>query len=384
MVVRELVLWSMLSMRAILHIGRQKTGSSAIQEALFQGREKLADEGVLYPTPPKGWTHHNIVVVNMLRPGKEPRYLLDKAERDELVKINETFWEQVSDEVSSRNPEVLVISAESLFRNFNESALSDLKERVKSLGANELKIVGYVRRHSDHFASATIQKLKARFHVPKPSVGECRPILQKYMSVFGREYMDIAAFSRASLYGQDIVADFLSRSVQDHEKLANTLELGRSDVNVGLSAEAAEIIRKYRGAFDADKEDRHTRRSADLRRALERIEKNSETKNKPRLRQSIRQWLDYSTTDLCWLRQEFDVAFPGYEYGKAGSLEGEAPPDASCVEDIYEYDKTEEIELLRALKEAEWASNEIEAKWTDETLSACLQEVRADQRVVQR
>lgn len=49
-------------MRIILHIGTGKTGTSSIQESLFRAREKLLENGILYPDIP-GFTNQNFLAM---------------------------------------------------------------------------------------------------------------------------------------------------------------------------------------------------------------------------------------------------------------------------------------------------------------------------------
>ena len=68
-------------MRVILHIGVHKTGTSAIQYALYQNADKLLEQGIFYQAAPKYRNHHPLAWYfdtrnsNIAR-GKESLYAL--------------------------------------------------------------------------------------------------------------------------------------------------------------------------------------------------------------------------------------------------------------------------------------------------------------------
>jgi hypothetical protein len=129
----------------LLHIGPQKTGSTAIQEAMHTAREELAVKGVFYPGPARrpieaGWAGLG-QGAPLGRP--EPRIEL---------------WHQVVGQVTGTPLPRAVLSNEDLSRGNDEA----VERIVRDLGAERLHVVYVARRYDKLLPSHWQERLKAR------------------------------------------------------------------------------------------------------------------------------------------------------------------------------------------------------------------------------
>ncbi len=369
-------------MKCVLHIGMPKTGSTSIQHYLAGKRDKLAEAGIVYPRSPGGWVHHGIMTSGMVEPGKEPRYLLSRAESADLKEMKDQFWAGVREQVDSGNASSIVLSSESLFRSFPVEKLEQLKSRLEGFGVRDIRVIAYVRRPSDYFASLVIQKWKASSQFPPLRVPRYTQVLTAYQSVFGFYNMEVVGFSARGLQGLDVVDDFVKRldgsvacDLALPQGLGGHLGWYRMPRNIGLSAESGELLRQWRAAFHLSEEDRHAKESAALRKMLEGAEEKVGCK-KPKLKPEIREWLDYSSREVLWLKDEYGVEFGEYDYSRAGELEGVAEPEVDAVDGLFEYDRFRELGIFCALHEIAGSQHPKIAEWADKRRKDILGECR--------
>jgi hypothetical protein len=82
-------------MRAILHAGTHKTGTTSIQISLNHNRAWLHERGYVYPKPREGWHNHNYLaqeVALAARGDFDFRSRLEPASRNTLILSAEEFW----------------------------------------------------------------------------------------------------------------------------------------------------------------------------------------------------------------------------------------------------------------------------------------------------
>ncbi|MFM7182325.1 MAG: hypothetical protein ACKO2G_12790 [Verrucomicrobiales bacterium] len=209
-----------------LHVGHDKTGSTAIQSAMDTHRESLLAEGYLYPNgrwhAPLGSYFHD-------EPEKYDGNPL--ASREEIRRLDAEWMKRLLVELDSTSARHVVFSYEGFF-NLPESTWRRIREFFLRHTA-QIRIVGYCRRPEDYAISAISQQIKSG-RIPwgryTGKLAELRlatasrasdwrlglPIvfyknnLPKMQRIFGKENMVIRKFGRDELTGGDVVADFLS------------------------------------------------------------------------------------------------------------------------------------------------------------------------------
>ena len=202
-----------MSETIFLHIGANKTGSSAIQSFFNLNRDVLAKQGVLYPLAGcVGEAHYGLSTLLGFVHGKhQPIDLMSKP----LVEIAQSL----KNEILSCNAESVVISSESF-------VLPKSVETVRSFFSDyDVKVVVYVRRHDKWLPSSYNQAVRmvvnppwgrgfksyVNFHKkmgPCPSRGDYRLLLERWAKVFGKDNMIIRPYERQQNQ-PNIFSDFM-------------------------------------------------------------------------------------------------------------------------------------------------------------------------------
>lgn len=129
----------------LLHIGPQKTGSTAIQQAMHGAREQLAERGVLYPGPQFRPLEAGWAVLGAGAPVGRPAPRL------------ESWHRLVSDVRSTALPRACVSNED--FARADDAAVERI---VTGLGADRLHVVFVARRLDQLLPSQWQERLKAR------------------------------------------------------------------------------------------------------------------------------------------------------------------------------------------------------------------------------
>jgi hypothetical protein len=176
-------------MKFILHIGRHKTGTSALQLFLSKNRGVLKGSGVIYPDFGHPRTHHNLAF--MIRDGGIER-------ATELISEVTTGCDTV------------IISSE-VFSKFNDPTMV-----AGVMRPGETRVVLYVRDYVSLLASwyqQNIQSSKRALsfedYVTVQNVSHL-PIIQMWEKVYGKENLEIRVYDRERLIEGDIRHDFLT------------------------------------------------------------------------------------------------------------------------------------------------------------------------------
>lgn len=127
----------------LVHIGPYKTGSTAIQAAMHQRRDQLAEHGVLYPGPDQ----------RQMRPAWG---LLGRTPRGRGTP-NVKYWEGLVDEVRASDARRVCISVEEL----GTAGPGHIERLVRDLGADKVHVVAVVRRLDRLMPSAWQERVKS-------------------------------------------------------------------------------------------------------------------------------------------------------------------------------------------------------------------------------
>lgn len=136
-------------MRAILHLGTYKTGSSSIQNLMFDNRSWLQSHGILYPEvgllkDRKIGFRHTGLIFNFL---KSPRQVLP---------------ESLANEIAASRCDTLVFSSEAWSNPRHLSHLVQFASMLENIGVTQLSAVISFRNVSDyaqsHFREFTVNQ----------------------------------------------------------------------------------------------------------------------------------------------------------------------------------------------------------------------------------
>ncbi|WP_444893482.1 hypothetical protein ACJJIE_02850 [Microbulbifer sp. TRSA001] len=124
-------------MKIYVHIGSDKTGSTAIQATLSQNRAALRAQGIEYPQFQKQGNHHECLFQE-LRSGKKGE-----------------CWLKL-DRIISSKPKYLILSSEA-FCTLKTPEIALLK---KWLNYSDTRVIAYIRRADEYLESGIMQRLK--------------------------------------------------------------------------------------------------------------------------------------------------------------------------------------------------------------------------------
>lgn len=192
-----------------LHIGANKTGTSAIQKYCNTHREALATVGLLYPQAGcSGEAHYRLsdaLGFSHVKLGSEDKKALQ-----------EEIWSKLIAETEGRALEALILSSENFTLNGDPITVK------RYFSGFDVRIVVYLRRHDSWWPSAFNQAVR---HVvqPKwgwgvqeyvkwqqrhtPRYGDWRYLVDRWAAVFGKESIIVRPYEQQQNQ-PNIVADF--------------------------------------------------------------------------------------------------------------------------------------------------------------------------------
>ena len=230
-------------MKLILHIGTQKTGTTALQQFLYANREPLAACGFHYATPPHGLREANFVG-NALNVGK--------------CRVVNTFLTKHMELARRRGADTVLVSAENFYAMSvldamqrrevcanaveRDRALIETLQSLMPEGIATTQIVCYFRR-PDRYAESLYSQHVKRGIIFAGTFDEFLPIVKpalfynKYMrawsDVFGRKNCIVRLYEPVRA---DIVSDFVRNVVciENIDQLADSQNRGNERVGRDL------------------------------------------------------------------------------------------------------------------------------------------------------
>lgn len=228
-----------------LHIGTNKTGTSAIQQLLNRKREELKEFGLLYPAAGcRGEAHYGL--------------------SDSLGFVHGPPADTAGEKLSLRQAlekEVRFSQARSVVFSSENFVLRRAIQPVFDFFAPyEVRVIVYLRRHDGWWESAYCQAVKMVADPPwgrnleayiryqkrkNPKYGDYRDLLDRWAQVFGKERIVVRPYERQQNQ-PDIAADFL-RAIGEG-RLAESFGLRSERVNESTSFEALNLVDTYQRA----------------------------------------------------------------------------------------------------------------------------------------
>ena len=202
--------------KIILHIGYNKTGTTAIQNSFFYNRKSLKKNGLFYPNKCRGKrkspAHHALPESLLFQIGKPLPHFVNKKI---YIKYQvDHYWNVLKQEVSKSNCPFAFISSEAFSRlRGHPEQMEFIKNQLNSY---DIKVLVYLRNQPDYFASAYNQAVKRGYETR--TVNELMQFgwmnidyfieLEQWASVFGPENIIVRIFDKKKMQG-GVVADIL-------------------------------------------------------------------------------------------------------------------------------------------------------------------------------
>jgi hypothetical protein len=183
-----------------LHIGRHKTGTTAIQTFLNANRGVLRDLGFLYPVPQAHtYAHHDVVfALDHQHTGRRP-----VTPSEDIGIADLSLFRQSLDHAPN-----VIVSSEG-FQNLDPHWVSAV------FPPGETTIVVYLREQLDYLLSSYAEQIQSAAIVDTFEDYACswhvdyEAFLAKWADVFGIEHIRPRVYDREQLTGKDVIRDFL-------------------------------------------------------------------------------------------------------------------------------------------------------------------------------
>ena len=184
-------------MRYIVHVGRHKTGTTALQRSLAAASAELMQHGVLYPETGRcPFGHHDLA-----DPIAE---LVSESSAAPLLY-------ELRDEIDSKKPNSVLVSSEAL-----QGVAPDRLAAV--FPPKETTVVLYIREQVDYLISGYAQRVQAtdlcvtfeEYADQHRNAVNYLPWLRRFERAFGRANMVVRVYDRDLLVGGSTLTDFVS------------------------------------------------------------------------------------------------------------------------------------------------------------------------------
>ena len=232
----------------VLHIGTDKTGTSAVQALAALNRDRLAEAGVLYPRSPGGRRHVRFGLALKPAASLEHHVAWQRQRARSPQHFRRWVLRRLADEIAGSGAGRVLLSDEALYGASGE-ALRRLRRFLDGT-ARGTSVVCYLRRQDDHLCSRYQQQVKTgevrRLADPALLADErgfydYHGRLSSWTSLVRPDEVVVRPFEREAFAGGSLLADFVeaARLGVDPARLVEP----EGDRNESLDARSVEFLR---------------------------------------------------------------------------------------------------------------------------------------------
>lgn len=207
-------------MRVLLHIGTEKTGTTAIQTFLERNRDPLEGHGVHVLRSP-GSPNHRWVPSSCIADDRTDDFIAahSAGDRSRFERRKRAFLDRFRDELAGLSASVhtLVISSEHFHSRLVRQAEVDAVGALLEGHADEVEVLCYLRPQVDTCVSLYSTAVKVGYDTPLDEwLESCRPsnpyydyasLLDRWATRFGHDAMVVRLFDRRELRQGDLLHD---------------------------------------------------------------------------------------------------------------------------------------------------------------------------------
>jgi hypothetical protein len=213
-----------------MHVGMDKTGTSAIQHLLFNNRTRLMQEyNLLYPETGlwSDYSHHPFAFSSMNLHGYT---------ETTLRKLLKSLTKEI------RGRDNVILSSECLFKSPYKEGFDVLNEYLVDQ-FDDIKIIIYLRRQDEWVESRYKHSIISGSEISiemlqRPWFCNYKQFLDKWADFYGQENIIVRPYEKSQFTGGSIFSDFLAIFDLD---ITEHLELPRKSINTSLGAEESEF-----------------------------------------------------------------------------------------------------------------------------------------------
>lgn len=326
-------------MKLVLHIGSGKTGTTSIQNFFVRNADELKKHGVLYPVNKSVAPNHILLPAGFVRSNSIPiphnRFYLNdfKKYKDDFAR----FIHALDGDILKNKPDVIVLSAEQLFRNFSGVSEIQFSEFLRPY-FDEIAVVAYIRDPASDYASRISQKVRTGALMFPPMVRDVRSVLEYYESQFPG-CVHVNPFERDQLIKRDVVFDFITKYVPQALPILQAKKLPA--YNESLPVELLLKLQEQRLRFQQNGKRPEIETSAFISVMTRNFSEAYPDKKsgKLKLKPEIEQYLNQSATDYLWLKERYSVSFNSLNYENISTVKS----SFSSFSQLHEVAVTDEL-----------------------------------------
>jgi hypothetical protein len=229
----------------VLHVGLHKTGTSSIQKTLFErvNNKLLEEKDYVYP---KSWHQNHSVPIYSAFCDNPENYHVNIKRRYSISKIkdiNKQNLVKLETEIAKREKSKLIVSGEDI-SHLSYGNLNDLKDYIMSISTNNvtIKVIIYVRNPISWSISTVQEQIKggktyqdSLIHIRNNLKNYFRNKIDKFVQVFGKEYIDVYSFEEAVVHEYGPVGHFLSMLGFNNSEISR-FDIIRANESISLLA----------------------------------------------------------------------------------------------------------------------------------------------------
>jgi len=259
-------------MRCILHIGTEKTGTTALQTALSSQREYLSNNGICYAKTPGDLNCRSLAAAFTSLGNRDDyklKYLL--TEPEQFAHWRQKLLGEIRDEITTERNRchTYILSSEHFSSKVIQNAdVTDLAEYLRT-EFDDIQVVCYLRRQDLMATSRINEGLRAGFpqrwfpnlsdNGTLPSLYDYQTLIKRWSVAFGESAIKLRIFERSKLTGGSVLADFAETQLgvplqqADHPMSNLSLSLNAQVAlmmfNQAIGAESRLHVSKHRRAL---------------------------------------------------------------------------------------------------------------------------------------
>lgn len=228
----------------ILHIGFDKTGSTAIQLACFANRNALLSHSIIYPN---NWNHGQLGSCFYDEPTRYS-YNAELGRNDaSLIRVEDRLYlDAMIHEIQNTQARTMVLSSEA-FCFMEDEPIKKLKDFLFGLSKN-ISVLVYYREPLSYAVSAMSQRARTgRVLWPtSPPIQQAKYVCNSFSEAFGEKNINVLKFSPADFPEGDVRFDFFQFLGLQPAEVRKSLVLESARNNDALSGEAIAIADEIR------------------------------------------------------------------------------------------------------------------------------------------
>lgn len=286
-------------MKAFIHIGFDKTGSTSIQSSLAASAEELRGQGLFYPiSVVPGFASlrdHTSLTSLLVSEDLIPNEVTRPFGSSEAAFFFCLDWlERMKDKCAAPGGGDLVLSSEA-FYSLPFYGVVNLRKLLRRYSFDDFSIIAFVDSASGRFRGQTAQRVVTRQYVKPPHPQDIRHYLENYAKVFGRGAVRIIDYQDTRRRGTTVqeIFDWIGA-----DRTKKEVELRE---NASLSAEALALIQR----LDAMNSLCGFQHRGHMLQKVALLDFRIGTRARLKLLSEVVDWIDRASPDYRWLHEEY-------------------------------------------------------------------------------